>query len=530
MAITGRSERQHDRGVRPGRRALAGRARVTRGLFIAALGFASVSVAWAQRWTIEPGFSSQLTWSSNSLLGVGPAQDDVVLDVRPRIAIRGEGARLRVSGAFALNGIAYLDRSQPTRALPEGDLSARLETIERWLYLETAVRAARTSSNPFGVRTEATSTTNAVTTTQGRFSPSVEAAIGPLVRYRIRSDNTWTKDSSADPTVAAPTGAAGYFGRHSASVEHDPRPFGWRIEAERSETRYDDGATAPLVSDVARLIVDYALTSELSVGTRGGYERNSFVVRDQNHGIYGGQVRWRPSERTLLSADGERRFFGSAWRLGFDHRAPQFAVGLSLSRGIQSTPQSLFEIPATGNVAALLDAMFTTRIPDPIERSRVVQKFIADQGLPSATLGATSIYSQRLSLVTSRSGSIGLIGVRNSLVLSGFYTRTEDVPDAVGLATGLINNNNLQYGAGLTFSHRLAMALSLSATIDWSRIKALDAAVADLTTQRGARVQLNLQASPKTGAVFGARYRKLESTVAVPGHESSVYMGLDHRF
>lgn len=484
----------------------------------------------AQRWTIEPGISSQLTWTSNSLLGTGAAQDDTVFDVRPRISILGEGARLRIVGTAALNGIAYLDRSQPSRVLPEGDLTARLEAVERWLYLEAAVRAAQTGANPFGVRAEASSTSNTVTTTQGRFSPSIESAIDPLMRYRIRSDNTWTKDSFADSTVAAPTGAAGYFGRHTASIEHDPRPFGWRAEAERSDTRYDDGATAPLVSDVARLLADYALTSELSVGVRGGYERNSFVAVGQHHAIYGGQARWRPSERTRLSADGERRFFGSAWHIEFDHRTPQFAMSAALSRGIQSTPQSLFEIPATGNVAALLDAMFTTRIPDPAERAKVVQKFIADQGLPSATLGATNIYSQRLSLVTSRSGSVGLVGVRNSLVLSGFYLRTEDVPDAVGLATGLINNNNLQYGAGLTFSHRLAVAVSLSATIDWSRIKALDAAAADLTTQRGARIQFNVQASPKTGAVFGARYRKFESTVAVPGHESSVYMGLDHRF
>jgi uncharacterized protein (PEP-CTERM system associated) len=508
--------------------AFGGRFRATRTLAIAVLSVAAVSAAWAQRWTIEPGVSSQLTWTSNSLLGAGPAQDDTVLDVRPRVSIRGEGARLRVSGAFALNGIAYLDHSQPTRALPEGDLAARLETIERWLYLEAAVRAAQASSDPFGVRPEAGSTTNTVTTSQGRFSPSIEAAIGPLSRYRIRSDNTWTHESYADSAAVTPVGAAGYFARHSASIEHDPRPFGWRLEAERSDTRYKDDVTPPLITDLARLSVDYALTEDFSLGLRGGYERNSFLATDDRNAIYGGQARWRPSARTLLTVDGERRFFGSAWHLGFDHRTPQFAMTLSLSRGIQSAPQSVFEVPATGNVEALLLEMFTTRYPDAAERARVVRQFIADQGLPSSTLGPTSIFSQRLSLVTSRSGSVGLIGVRNSLVLSGFYIRTEDIPDSAFLATGIAANNNIQYGTGLTFSHRLSLAMSLGATIDWSRIRALDAS--DVTTQRGARLQVNLQASPKTGAVFGGRYRKLDSTVAISGHESAVYFGLDHRF
>ena len=497
-------------------------------LFAAGLLLVASGPVFAQRWTVEPSVSSQLSWTSNSLLGAGAAQDDTVLDVRPRVTMLGEGSRLRIAGSAALNGITYLDRTRPSRVLPEGDLTARLEAIERWLYLEAAIRAAQTSSDPFGVRTDASSTSNTVTTTQARFSPNVETAIGPFMRYRIRSDNTWTKESKADAAAAGAAGAGGYFGRHSMLLEHDPRPLGWRVEAARSNTRYDDDVTAPLVSDLARLSVDYSVAEDLSVGLRGGYERNNFVAREPHNTIYGAQARWQPTPRTRLTADGEQRFFGPAWSLGFDHRTPQFAMTVSASRAVQSAPQSLFEIPATGNVEALLQAMFTTRFPDPAERSRVVQKFMADQGLPSATLGAMSLYSQRLSLITSRSGSVGVTGSRNSLVLSGFYVRTEDVPDLVGLAAGLPANNNLQYGTGLTFSHRLAPTVSLGATVDWSRIRALVAS--ELTTQRGARVQMSVQVAPKTSAVFGGRYRKLESTVSVPGHEGSVYAGLDHRF
>lgn len=484
----------------------------------------------AQRWTLEPSINTQLTWTNNSLLGTGDVQDDTILEIRPRLKILGEGARLRVSGSIALNGLTYLNGTQSSRVLPEGDLNARLEAVERWLYIEAGARAAQTSSDPFGVRPESTSTSNTVTTAQGRFSPIIEAPIDPLTRYRIRSDNTWTNDSSADAGAATPSGASGYFGRHVAMVEHDPRPFGWRLEAERSETRYDYGVTVPLVTDLARLVVDYAFTQEVSAGVRGGYERNSFVGTDARESIYGGQAKWQPSARTLLAAEGERRFFGSAWRLGFDHRAPQIAFNFSLSRSVQSAPQLLFEIPVTGNVGSLLDAMFTTRYPDPAERARVVQQFIADQSLPSATLGSTNIYSQRVSLVTTRSGSIGWIGSRNSLVLNAFSTRTEDVPDSLVLTTGLTANNNIQYGAGLTFSHRLATSISLNATLEWSRIRALDPAVTDLTTQSGARLQCNLQLSPKTSAIVGGRYRKIESTVAVSGREAAAFVGLDHRF
>jgi uncharacterized protein (PEP-CTERM system associated) len=534
MAITGRSELAY--------RALVQRRRPLRNCRVAfdvsawaaaaaaIVAFAAPSVACAQRWTIEPSVNSQLTWTSNSALGAGNSQNDTVLDLRPTLTIRGEGARLRVSGSLGLNGITYVGGTQSSRVLPEGDISARLEAVERWLFLEAAVKASQTSSDPFGVRPDAASTSNTVTTAQARFSPSIEAAIGPLTRYRIRSDNTWSRATSADAAAPVASGADGYFGRHAVLIEHDPQPLGWRVEAERSETRYTDATTAALQTDLARAVVNYTFAEDFNIGLRGGYERNNVVTTGKTGAIYGAQAKWQPSARTLLSAEGERRFFGSAWRLGFDHRTPFVALSLGLSRGVQSTPQSLFELSATGNVEALLSAMLTTRIPDPAERARVVRQLIADQGLPSSTLGATSIFSQRLSLVTTKSGSIGLTGVRNSLVVSGFYSRTEDLPNSLSIASGDAANNSLQYGLGLTFSHRLAMSLSLSSTLDWSRIRALDPARTDVTTQRGARVQVNIQASPKTGAVIGGRYRKVDSTVATPGSEGSVYIGLDHKF
>jgi len=533
MAITGQTElrlraRVSDRSH--GQHPLAVKCFV-----VAVLAVTASPSTWAQRWTIEPGISSQLTWTSNALFGADTqAHSDTILDVRPRISIRAEGGRLRLAGAIALNGIAYADHTLPSRVLPEGDVSARLEAVERWFFLEASARAVQTSNEAFGVRPEGSTTSNVLTTSIGRFSPYVEGPVSPLTRYRIRSDNTWTHDSSAD-SAAADSGASGYFGRHVAFIEHDPKPLGWRLEAERSETRYRDEATPSLISDVARFIVDYAISEELSAGLRGGYERNNFVTTDRKSSTtYGAQARWHPSARTLLTAESEQRFYGSSWRLRFDHRTPRLSFNLGLSRGIESAPQSLFELPATGNVAALIDAMFTTRYPDPAERSKVVQQFIIDQGLPATTLGPTNLRSQRLSLVTASTASIGFIGVRNSVVISGFNTRTQDLPDAAMLATGGAAINNVQYGGALTVSHRFGMTVSLGATLEWSRIRGLDvvapALTPDMTTQSGARVTFNVQASPKTSATFGARYRKIESTVAVPGREGSVFVGLDHRF
>jgi uncharacterized protein (PEP-CTERM system associated) len=494
-----------------------------------ALAVAASPAAHAQRWTIEPGIGSQLTWTSNSLLGTADAQQDTVLDLRPRISVRGDGARLHVAGSALLDSITSLSGNQSSQLIPQGDLLARLEAVERWLYLEAAVRASQTSADPYGASPVVSSTSNKVTTTQTRLTPSVESAVGPLTRYRIRSDNTWSHANSASSGTAAPAGSGGYFGRHSASIEHDARPLGWRLEAERTQTRFRDGVTAPLVTDLARLIVNYGLAEDISAGLRGGYERNTFVSDNGHHAIYGGQAKWQPSARTLFSAEGERRFLGSAWKLGFDHRTPQLALNLTMSHSAQSTLQSLFELPPTNNVTGLLDAIFTTRYPDRAERAQVVQQFMAAQGLPNSTLSATSLFAKRLSLVTARGASIGFIGVRNTLVLSAFRTRTEDAPVDAALTPGTATSNNLQSGIGLSFTRRLATFVSLSSGVDWSRVQSLGAATAR-STQRGLNLQLNLQPSQRTSVVFGGRYRQLDSNVVRTGHEAAVFAGLDHRF
>lgn len=520
MATTNRSVAEVPKRVRAGRHVAA---------LLACLGASS---AFAQQWGMDLGLASQLTWTSNSSFGVAAGgQEDTVLELRPHLRLHGEGARLRLSGTASVAGIAYANGTQPNLLEPTADLSARLEAIERLFFLEAGYRAAQTSQNPFGARPDSAFTANTLTASQWRFSPVIEGAAGSGLRYRLRSDNTWTREIGASDLAVAPDAGGGYFGRHAASIERDPQPFGWHLEAERALTRYNDPAQTSVSIETARLILSYALGEDWSAGLRAGYERNNIEsVEQRRRSIYGVEARWRPSPRTTLSAFHEQRFFGSGWNLAFDHRRPQLALSMLFSRGIDTTPQAFLDLPATDNVAGLLDAAFTTRYPDPIERARVVQDYISRQGLPSATFGPLSLFAPRFSLVTERRASVTLLGSRNSLTLSGFSTRTEDAIDLGPLATGAAATNNVQYGASVVLSHRLNPLTGLSVTLDWSRIRALDMLVPDESTQRGVRVQTSLRVAPLTSTFFGGRYRKIESNVAIQGREGAVFAGLDHRF
>ena len=486
--------------------------------------------AMAQRWTADVGVSSQFEWTSNAALGQADARGDAILNVRPHIRLLGEGGQFKFSGSASLDGIAYLNHTQPSRIQPQADLTASLEAVPRLLFLDAGLRASQTSANPFGARQEAGSTTeNSLTTVTARLTPRIEGMAGEHLRYQVRSDNGWTREGGATAAIAGST-SSGYYGQHLAYIEQDATPFGWRLEAQRSETHYRDTTQEPLVLDLARARMLYAPGADIRLGVHTGYERTSFDTPGQSGVFYGLDAKWQPSPRTLLSALGERRFFGSAWRLAFNHRTPAFAWNILSTRTLETSAQALFELPASNNVAALLDTMFTTRFPDPVERARAVQDFITSRGLPTSTLQPIALQQQQLSVINRNVATVSLIGVRNTVSLSAYHSRRQDALDASVIPSGGSLTNNTQVGASVAATHQLTPSYALTASADWSRISAPAEFGGERTAQKTARLEVNLRAAPKTSVVAGARYRVLDSNTTVSGHEVAVFAGLAHRF
>jgi uncharacterized protein (PEP-CTERM system associated) len=485
--------------------------------------------AFAQRWFIESSIDTRVTATSNSTLGGPTAERDVIVGIKPRVVIRGDTPALHVVGNVGVDSVNYTRQTQDNAVLPQGDLLARLMAVDRFLYIEGAVRALQTSANPFGDRPGESSTANTVTSTQYRLSPYIDYEPRQGMRIRARSDNIKTNESGSTLALSESVGRA-YLQRHTASFEQDPRPFGARAEADRSVTRYQGDATS-LTIDVARVLLNLALNDEIRVGVRGGVERNNFLqAEDETRSIYGGQFSWRPSERTVFDADAERRFFGTSWHVTFTHRSPLMVWNVHAARDIDTTPIALFGLPATDNVAGLLDAALTTRFPNPFDRAKQVQDLMRQRGLPAALSSPISIIGPRISIANSASATAALLGSRSSLALSVFRSELRDALQSGPFATGLAITNNRQIGGSLAYSLRVSPTASATAVLDYSRIEALAEIVGQRTQQAGARGQLTQQVGAKSFAHLGAQYRKLASGVVAGGHETLAFIALEHTF
>ena len=482
-----------------------------------------------QGWVNETSFLTQATLTNNANYGeAGPKDGDLVLEFVPSWRFNRQGGRLRVDGTVSLDMIGYVDGTQANRILPRANVLANLEAIDNFFFIDAALFVDQQVENVFLPTSRGASTNNLYTSSQVRLAPYFQGNIGPNVRWLVRSDQTYTWTSQSD----APLDNA-YYARNLAEVVRAPTPLGLTLRLTNDITRVRDQLQEDQTLNTALAIFDYAVSPQLTVGLRGGYESTTYTAVKTSGPIYGANLTWRPSPLTVFDGYWEERFYGPSYQYRFTHRQRRVATSITGYRTVSTYPQVLFQIPSTNSVSGLLDAILVARFPDPVERAQQSQDLIARQGLPESLPAGAFIYNQSANVLTGANASWALTGVRNTLALSLFYLKTNTLPDPRVPPSFLILNNSIQQGGGLSLSHRLTPVVALSAGVNTSRTKGFDVSDGLDTRESSATLQANWQASPRSTLFVGARYQiQTESSGALPGleqNEAAIYTGLFHR-
>ncbi len=490
------------------------------------------ATAQASRWYTEIRATSGITITDNANLA--PAADrlsDAILEVTPSIALRAEGGRFRLTGSMALQGITYTNGAGDSVLNPTGRLTANLEAIERWFFVEGEVAASRQLANPLAGRPDGPSSVNRLSATSYRVVPYIERALSNDIELRIASSNAWTQ-ARGD---FEPEGR--YTGRHSFLLQQAPQPLGWALEANRDEERVEGARPAVPTVDLLRARLRIAIDEQIAVGLRAGVTRSEIFV-DASQGFAGAELLWRPTERTRLEGFYERQPYGDAWLGTFSHRSPFLAWDLRASRSLTSFAQSQVELPATGDLAALLDASLRTRITDPVERARAVEDFISRRGLPRTLTAPTNVLAEGLVVRTLNSATAAFIGRRNTVALTAF-SQSDRTPDGADFVVSIAAPVALrQQGLTLLYGLRLTPLTAISALATQTRTQddagnfaiGAQTATAAESRQHTYRAQVDWQLSLRTNSFAGIRHQRFTSELVGGWRESALFAGLAHRF
>jgi uncharacterized protein (PEP-CTERM system associated) len=478
----------------------------------------------AETWRFEPSIGVEETLTNNvNLAPYDTRRGDLVTQLTPGFSVAEKGAHTSLSGFVALPILLYARTgAENNKVEPQANLLGSWEVVDRLFFVESAISVTQQYLTPFGARSEslANATDNRYTSQTYRVTPYIKGNNSDYT-YELRDDNIWTKGNASGVSDTYTNDLAGTFQR-------DPRPWGWAINVDRTDTKFQGQADQSLA--LARALALYQVDPQVQLSVDGGYEHNDLLLESKGNTIYGVGAKWRPSERTNVDASWEHRFFGASYNFVFANRGALSVWSFVASRNITTYPQQLAALPGGTNVAFALDQLLFARIPDPTARQNAVNQFIRDRGLPPLLSSSVNLYTQQITLQEALTATAGILGARNSVFFSAYRVHQEPVTGSGAVVPAPFDtlNNNTQYGGNIVWTHTLTPLVTFTSSLEASRTVLNDQP--GVTNQGAIRAGITSPVAPLTSVYGGIRFQILRSTISTDYNEFAVFVGLTHRF
>jgi len=181
-----------------------------------------------------------------------------------------------------------------------------------------------------------------------------------------------------------------------------------------------------------------------------------------------------------------------------------------------------------------LDAILTTRYPDPVSRQAQVDEVINSRNLRTRFPEAVDTLSGYAQLRSRASATLVWLGSRNTFSISGYSQTLRRLTRSDEPAADPSENisDSRQTGAAVEINRRLTPQMSLGAVAQWAKVVGLAARDGDESHERSLRVSLSKNLSPRTTLAVGLQYRELRTTVAALNSydETSGFAALSLRY
>jgi uncharacterized protein (PEP-CTERM system associated) len=464
---------------------------------------------------------------NGGLEAAGLERNEFITSVRPKVVLTRRSAGLTLDLEAAAAFTAYANGTQSDGVFPEARGSLKATLLERWAYLDAAVQVREVEQDPFGSRVDGSNGANRRTERTYRLSPYIQRELAPGTTLLARYDASLTENGAGEGTRLLSQNSL-------LRLEREPVPIGGALELSRLDNESRDVVTNTYTLDTARLRVNVQLEDQMVVGVVAGADRSQWLLSDNTDALYGVNLKWNPGPRTSLSADLEHRFFGAAGKVEFRHRMPSMSFALTASREPVMASTSLGVVGPGGDLRGFLDAILTTRYPDPAAREGVVDKLVTSRGLDTRVPNAVDLVAEYPQVRTAANLTWAALGTRNTASVTLFarelsvITREGDPLPLPGVA----GEDSRQHGAAFQFNHRLTPQLSVDAGVNWSRFRGLEARSGEQSEQTDYRLSFVQSLSPRTGASAGLQHTRFTSNASGQASydETQVFVGMNHRF
>ena len=468
-------------------------------------------------WRVTPTLLVSEIWTDNvNLTEDALAYSDLITQVSPGITVLNRSRRLKVEATAQLHAFAYLhgndnrDRSDPdvigqnfntsnTQRTYRGTLNG--EVVRDLFFIDASASRGQRSVSAFGPRAgnDMYSNRNRADIDSWSISPYLTHTFGNVAAGTLR----YTRDSVGGGDTLGYRGTGGDTIQATLNSGRGFRTVGWGLSYRKQElggAEYGDSSNENLSGNLR-----YVLTQRVSLLANAGYDRYRYEgLGDGDQGAnWSLGFAWSPSLRTNVQATVGRHFYGTTGTLSVLHRSRHTTWNISYDDAVTTSRQQ-FLLPSTFDTAGLLDSMFTTAYPDPIERQRIVAAYIQANGLPPSLTESVNYLSNRFLRQKSLRASVGYRRGFSNAVFSVYATdrnalssQQSDSPLLGSQQIGL-NDNVRQNGFNANYTYRLSSRSNLTASYNFDQSESRSVGLEDQQST------LRLGVSRRFGDLLGA--------------------------
>jgi uncharacterized protein (PEP-CTERM system associated) len=471
---------------------------------------------------VVPTLELRQTFTDNADLDPNGGSADSITEINPTILVSGRGARVSGSLFYSLNGVVYARDSDRSALVNTLNAFGTAEAVEGIVFVDAFANLSQQVISPFGQLPPNPSlpSRNSTQVFNYGISPYAEGTLGGEVDYLVRLSYAGSKNG--DVNAAEYTDLSGL-----ARLEGGTRwqRLRWALTALGRSDEYTDARRTVNYGAAASLI--YAVTPYFSLRGNAGVEYQDYATADtQRSTVYGAGFEWQPTDRTLVAANVENRFFGNAWRLRLQHRTPRTVWTFNDTYGVNEvTGVSSLNL---GTNFELFNQQFASIEPDPILREQLVLDFLRANGIPADQQAVAGFLTTNVQLQRSQDLGLALVGRRNTLTFVASQTRTSNLIRYLETGEQFQNPTYVrQRGGGVNFSHRLTPTSSIALTLSQQRSAGVD----DVFDNKQTRAEVNWTTvlGHRTTGGLSARHVAFDSA-GRPYTENAVFANLSLRF
>lgn len=433
-------------------------------------------------WKITPLAELRETYSTN--ISAEPdsiAHHSFVTESAPGLAVQSAGSHLTLNASAQWRVFSYSNKDAPN--VQDSDrryqADARAMLVDQFLFVDAGASSQRQAVSAFGPLTGSPySSVNRTEVSTWRISPYLQHRFGnsATATARFTRDSVEASYDGYGSSVASTTLLDLSSGTSSAML-------GWNVSYNRQELNNRIGGRSSLDNLIAGL--RYRVRPQLSLTASAGYDSYDYATLNESTSgaSWSTGLIWTPTARTKVQASFGHRYFGKTGSLDASHRTRHTVWSATYSDEI-TTSRSQFLLPAAIDTAAMLDSMFSSAYPDPVQRRAAVQAYMASAGLPASLADSVNFLSNRY--VRAKRLQLGAVlrGARSNLALSLFQDQRaalslqQSDSALLGNQLATLNDNVRQRGASADAEYRLSTRTTMQAGVYAVRAQSLDTGIA----------------------------------------------------